>query len=398
MPTFNVIFPDISSSGPVVVPLSNGTNTSRNLALLLAAADSGGQLQLLQDLALADSTPVKFTSDPPTMVVILVWASGDDLNPNNTFMQADYFGGGWGSAQCDMELFNLTIRRDITGSGTNQASGDYSLEQAPTRNEGSFVATMWSPLLSQRANARFALNIYVCLYIPFCDEREVTASQSNGDFQQSNITLVMAHVSQQLSRAALGMFAGTLKPVPVTAIIEEVILGRYPVAPVLTYVGLLVVYSLIALGIFLWATLLKTPGVTMPGINGKTATVLQLAQVQLTDPLIVVAQSFERELKCSEEKRIETSEVGGTESRTEEGVIDEVNETNQEEGATAENEEASEVEGKGLTNDYVRTEPSIATDGLDLFQEDQYTKRLAFSLGSRGLRLRVREYRPKEAS
>ncbi|TFK57753.1 hypothetical protein BDN72DRAFT_921125, partial [Pluteus cervinus] len=293
-PDLDVIFPNISSSGPATVHIGNQAKVARIFSLLLAAADSGGRVQLLQDLASANS-PVKFTSDPPTAIFILSWDSAGAFDANNTFL-LDSDLGPWGSTQCGMEFFNLTIRRDITSSGiksASQLSGDYSLEEAPTRNEGSFVATMWSPLLSQQANMQLAFSIY------------------SYDFSQPNGTLVMAHISQQLSRIALGMFAGTLKPVP-AVITKAVILGRYPVAPVLTYVGLLVVYSFIALGIFLWAALLKTPGITMPGTEGKTATALQLAQVQVTDPLIVVAQSFERELKRSEEKRIETSEVGGT--------------------------------------------------------------------------------------
>ncbi|TFK60343.1 hypothetical protein BDN72DRAFT_850598 [Pluteus cervinus] len=373
-PDVDITFSNISSRGPVTLHISDESVVSKTFGLLLAAVDSGG-VQLTQDLSLANSTPVQFTSDPPTMVVLFLWPGSAGFSMANNFLVDDSF-GLWGAAQCGMEFFNLTIHRNSISNNDQpqQASEpEYSLEGTPTRNKGSFVATMWSPLLSQRANIQFAFSLY------------------SNDFSQPNETLV------QLSRAALGMFAGTLKPVSVNTIIEEVILGRYPVVPVLTYVGLLVVYSPIALGIFLWAALLKTPGISMPGSQGKTATALQLAQVQLTDPLIVVAQSFERELKRGEEKRIETSEVGGTESQVEEGVMrgPVMDETNEEEDATVENEETFEVESKGLTKDYVRTESSIATDGLELFQEDQDTMRLVLSLGSRGLRLRVRQYRKK---
>ena len=59
-----------------------------------------------------------------------------------------------------------------------------------------------------------------------------------------------------MGRTTLGIFSGALVNAPARSFVESrsVLVGRYPVAPVIVYTGLLFIYSMVALGIFTWAS------------------------------------------------------------------------------------------------------------------------------------------------
>jgi hypothetical protein len=103
----------------------------------------------------------------------------------------------------------------------------------------------------------------------------------------------LAAINQELSRIALGVFGGAMISAPTTTLIkrDSTLIGRYPVAPVLCYITLLYVYSIITLGVFIWSTSVSSRLVEAPP-DGKPITTLQLTQLHLVDPLTLVANLF----------------------------------------------------------------------------------------------------------
>ena len=108
---------------------------------------------------------------------------------------------------------------------------------------------------------------------------------------------VIAALNQEISRLNLAVFAGATMTGPPTtlSITRSLLVSRYPVPPVLFYTSLLFIYSLIVLGICIWASTIKTPVVI--GQDGSKATSLELGQALLADPLMWVGLMFPKSLK-----------------------------------------------------------------------------------------------------
>ncbi|TFK60353.1 hypothetical protein BDN72DRAFT_850578, partial [Pluteus cervinus] len=376
---------NLTSTGPIRFQGRSGVMNNQGLSM--AVADVGSGPRLLSNITLDPPHPISFPSDPPTMVVQFAWNNFLPTNAPNTFITVDYFepsiyhqsfGVSSAFTECTMDFLNLTLRWD-----PSQQGGEYSLHGEPTRNTGPFFTTMWSPLLTQYATDSLL--------------QQVTSVAQT----EPNEAIIMAAVSQMISRAAASMFAAAVFAVPVKSLfVEETVLtGRYPVAPVFAYAGTLFFYSTIALGVFFWVVSIKTQVVRMPGKGGKETTALELAHVQITDPLVVITQSFEYDEDDEDPTPLQPpmdngeSDLGAVASTTSMVELEPVMT-----GTSLSMESMVEMGVKEMTNDtrsltdeYVRLKPSIATDGLDLFEEGDNTKRLFLALGETGLRFRVRD-------
>ncbi|KAG9119094.1 hypothetical protein FRC07_006064 [Ceratobasidium sp. 392] len=117
---------------------------------------------------------------------------------------------------------------------------------------------------------------------------------------------VMAALNQELARLALGYVSTAFVFVPATEVevFKPTTLGRYPVAPLLTFVGLLFLCGLVALGIFVTSLSLASDAIYVPLSlqNEQTSaqgeiSVLELARQRLLSPLPLVAQLFERPIQ-----------------------------------------------------------------------------------------------------
>jgi hypothetical protein len=79
------------------------------------------------------------------------------------------------------------------------------------------------------------------------------------------------------------------------------ILGRYPIAPVLTFVILLFIYGLIALAVFVMSYGVSSDAIFVPpelldsrknGVDGKNIPIIELAGMRLLSPAPLIAQLF----------------------------------------------------------------------------------------------------------
>ncbi|KAK7054557.1 hypothetical protein VNI00_003756 [Paramarasmius palmivorus] len=194
-------------------------------------------------------------------------AVGVNSDHSNNFANADPSKSGTyhAFADCEMAFYNLTIRYDM---------GVYNLDGTPEPSNGPFTATMWGPLLNQMINTHLHANLQGRLLAPISQER------------------IMAAVSQEISRLSLAVFAGAVINAPVhnLSFHHSDLVGRYPIAPVIAYTVLLFVYSFVSIGIFVWASIMKTRIVQAP--DGTKATSMELTQLQLTDPMMIVAMTF----------------------------------------------------------------------------------------------------------
>ncbi|TFK60342.1 hypothetical protein BDN72DRAFT_850597 [Pluteus cervinus] len=380
----NATWTNLSSTGPIGFQGPSGINNDPGL--FMAVADIGAGPRLLSNITPSDPPhPISYPSDPPTMVVQFAWEALIISDLPNTFITVGYYEWSLQTfsvisafTECTMDFLNLTLRWD-----PSQQGGRYSLKGVPIRNEGPFVTTMWSLLLTQPVMRDLQIDLTF-----------VAQTERN----EANL---MAAVSQSISRAAASMFAGAVFAIPVDSLFveETILMGRYPVAPVLTYAGTLFLYSAIALAVFFWAISIKTQVIRMPGKGGKETTALELAHVQITDPLMVITQSFEYDEDGEDLTPLQPpinsreSDVGAATSTTSMVELEPVMTR-----TSLSMENMVEMGVKEMTNDtrsltdeYVRLKPSIATDGLDLFEERENTKKLFFALGETGLRFRVRD-------
>ncbi|KAG8796051.1 hypothetical protein FRC12_005841 [Ceratobasidium sp. 428] len=180
-------------------------------------------------------------------------------------------------ASCSIDVLNATVTYDGT-------AGDKNWELVPEGTvlaEDRFATTLISPYSWQLVTDRLTTNIRA---------RAMLANTTEE---------VMSLLNQELGRLALGIVSGSFVFVPATnvEIIAPTILGRYPLAPLLSFVALLLLYGLIALVIFIMTTKTTTTSVHIPAElrdkdRDKTVPELDLAQMRLMSPLPVVAQLF----------------------------------------------------------------------------------------------------------
>jgi hypothetical protein len=111
---------------------------------------------------------------------------------------------------------------------------------------------------------------------------------------QPDVSSAVAAMNQELGRLTLALFAGTLEPSASPTAAQRtsipphpVLLGRYPLPPVVVYLLLLYAYALTAAGIYLAAARLRSALFRAPGYKQTSA--VQLAQLRLADPLALVA-------------------------------------------------------------------------------------------------------------
>ncbi|KAG8680648.1 hypothetical protein FRC09_018078, partial [Ceratobasidium sp. 395] len=133
-------------------------------------------------------------------------------------------------AMCDLTFFNVTVSYD--GRAPSQKSWSL-IREGTTQSDEVFATTLSAPFAWQLITENLTANI----------KSRAMLAQSTDE--------VMAALNQELARLALGYVASAFAFIPATRVevFKPTVLGRYPVAPLLTFVGLLFLYGLVALGI-----------------------------------------------------------------------------------------------------------------------------------------------------
>ncbi|KAG8685603.1 hypothetical protein FRC08_013024 [Ceratobasidium sp. 394] len=180
-------------------------------------------------------------------------------------------------ASCSIEVLNATVTYDGT-------AGDKTWALVPEQtvlSENRFATALIAPYSWQLVTDRLVTNIQARAMI------------------SETVEEVMSLLNQELARLALGFVSGSFIFVPATDVqlVTPTILGRYPLAPLLSFVLLLMLYGLIALAIFVMTINATSGSIHIPAqlrdkLKDKTIPELELAQIRLTSPLPVVAQLF----------------------------------------------------------------------------------------------------------
>ncbi|TFK66896.1 hypothetical protein BDN72DRAFT_843671 [Pluteus cervinus] len=126
---------------------------------------------------------------------------------------------------------------------------------------------------------------------------------------ETNEANIIAALNQEFSRETLGMSAFLFQDAAAQDIssIQQILVSRYSLVPVFVYISLILTYSLIAIAIFIWASLIPTPVVKAP--NGEEMTSLELTQCHLTDPMMIVASILHSQTGTPSEPKIGTNPV-----------------------------------------------------------------------------------------
>jgi len=175
---------------------------------------------------------------------------------------------------CNLTWYNITVQ---------QSAGSFALVDEE-ESDPMFAAVLWSPLLYQFATQH--LETYL---------QSLALNQNNSDTLMS---ILEAELARQAMSFAASMFDRT--NTSEQALEVTTLLGRYPAAPVLTMVALLIIYTIIT---FLLAIFIVTgsvsPIIPTPGTNKDVPTVVELTQLRLTTPIALAAQIFSRDASRS---------------------------------------------------------------------------------------------------
>ncbi|TFK69739.1 hypothetical protein BDN72DRAFT_589921 [Pluteus cervinus] len=314
---------DMATGGPVhncskagypYLPYDTNPRSSSNTSTSQLRSDSlipGKVLMTANSTVISDiyaylATGGEYLPNPHEVQIELVWPNTIDdsggYNQLNTVVDVRALGDkATGFVACQVEYFNLTVRYD----GPGMDGGRYSIVEGsmePTEKE--FMAIMAGPLWMSMINLQLHANLQ---------------ARAMSDRNDDN---VIAALNQEVSRLSLAIFAGSVvtQAPHSLSITKSAFVSRYPVTPVLVYTGLLYIYALIVLGIFAWASTIKTNLVRMVARNTETdsdyemggsreVTTLELAQNALTDPLVLVGLGVPRSLNGLHQMR--SSQAGG---------------------------------------------------------------------------------------
>ncbi|KAJ7311490.1 hypothetical protein DFH08DRAFT_1045377 [Mycena albidolilacea] len=209
-------------------------------------------------------------ANPQSVRVQLQWAPNAMVRPANPAAIQASSGDILAWAACNLTFYNLTLRHE---------EGNYGVVGNPVLAESNFATIMQGGLLSQVGNLQLLSNLQATM------------------LAQPDVSSAVAAMNQELGRLTLALFAGTLeRSVSPTAAQRTsisphpVLLGRYPLPPVVVYLLLLYAYALTAAGIYLAAARLRSALFRAPGYKQTNA--VQLAQLRLADPLALVAALY----------------------------------------------------------------------------------------------------------
>ncbi|KAF8593283.1 hypothetical protein BDV93DRAFT_612292 [Ceratobasidium sp. AG-I] len=197
-------------------------------------------------------------------------------------------------ASCSIEVVNATLRYEGTAEGK-----EWRLVTEKTiRSEERFASTLIAPYTFQLVTDRLSANIRA---------RAMLAT---------TVDEVMSALNQELSRLALGFVSGGFEFSPALDVqhVTPTILGRYPLVPLLAFVGLLCFYGAIALTFCVLSSKASSASVIISAeLRGKSEKkvimVLELAKTRLSSPLPIVAQLFSSSPDPQTEPRTHNSDA-----------------------------------------------------------------------------------------
>ncbi|GLB43242.1 hypothetical protein LshimejAT787_1301430 [Lyophyllum shimeji] len=169
-------------------------------------------------------------------------------------------------ADCNTSFFEAVVKRPMAPGEDGKR---YIIEdERPI--DGNMTAILMAPLFYQYVTAKFASNVHSTI------------------LAETNLANVEAALSQELSRMALGVVGGVFQTAPTLSQshIGTKVVGRYPFAPVFTFVTILCVYAFLVLVVVLWSF------VRFGASSDHVAYNVAPARLWLTNPMAIVASLF----------------------------------------------------------------------------------------------------------
>ncbi|TFK66876.1 hypothetical protein BDN72DRAFT_899433 [Pluteus cervinus] len=208
---------------------------------------------------------VPFHSDSRRSFLQFSWPVVN-LSAANQFVSFDGNSRASAFAICSVSLFNVTLSH----------TGDYSFT---LRDEDT------KPFVDPHTNLVSALQAGIY----FTGTNQLANYLLPYAMLETNEANIIAALNQGLSRNYLGTNAYLFQGVAAQnfSSIQPTIVSRYSLVPLFAYISLILIYSLLAVAIFIWASLIPTPVVKAP--NGEEITSLELTQRHLTNPMVIVA-------------------------------------------------------------------------------------------------------------
>ncbi|KZT53797.1 hypothetical protein CALCODRAFT_519802 [Calocera cornea HHB12733] len=247
--------------------------------LLLAHVGNLSMIGLLggSDLPqVTDSSTIPYPNPVP-LTLQLAWSTFTASSVDGTFPPSCDAIGPWQSSNiidglvvfsaCNLTWYNITLQ---------QSDGIYTLLDEEL-SDPAFASVLWSPLLYQYATPH--LENYL---------QSIALTQNNSD-------TLMRILEDELARQAMSMAASTFQPVDTLdqAIVGSKLLGRYPLAPVITMFVLIASSTIIFSVLAVWIVASSSSPVVQTTTEGdERPTMLELTQLRLTTPLALAAQLF----------------------------------------------------------------------------------------------------------
>ncbi|KAG8903437.1 hypothetical protein FRC01_009200 [Tulasnella sp. 417] len=217
------------------------------------------------------------TPNPTSLAIQLRWSLhlNTELLINQGESAVDLFPTPWVTlyATCELAYYNATVKY-------HPSTDSWELLNS-TLSSPDFTSILWAPLIYQHAT------------------QQITGSVIGIAMDSHAQDGVMAALSQNLGRNALSQVAGAFQPAPALEVylMHPVVLGLYPAAPLLCLIGLLYLYSGLALSIFVVSCTANYRAIVIPPeMTGREKdterSALDLAQTYLTDPVPILSESF----------------------------------------------------------------------------------------------------------
>lgn len=217
------------------------------------------------------------TPNPTSLVLQLRWSLhlNTALVANQGESAVDLFPTPWVTlyATCELAYYNATVKyHPLTDSWDLLNS---------TLSSPDFTSILWAPLIYQHAT------------------EQITGSVIGIAMNSNAQDAVMAALNQNLGRNALSQVAGAFQPAPADEVylMHPVVLGLYPATPLLILIGLLYLYSALALVIFIASCTANYRAIVIPPeMTGRAEdserSALDLVQTYLTDPIPILSEYF----------------------------------------------------------------------------------------------------------
>ncbi|KAH7909181.1 hypothetical protein BJ138DRAFT_1115210 [Hygrophoropsis aurantiaca] len=239
-----------------------------------------------------------FLYDPNNLAQKPEWSNGTGTNPFGFFLQMTYSG--------------LNTALETSGTNASSTTGTPGWYYGPLQSSVAYLTACTVSIYQvELTNYNETYSVSNATLADF----NTTSAMTSGFIDYMSSTYLIPQLQNalqsfvqsksfsrelqtQLMLRSLALSAGIVQSAPVTDAFgsSQKVASRYPIAPLATFLALLFLYSLVALGIIFWTCFSASDTVVMHQSGGSSSShsLLEMSQVRLTDSLTVVADRFRK--------------------------------------------------------------------------------------------------------